>query len=1301
MKNEMCINEDIINTTQQGLFDGKEIVLDYDIINDKITHRSSMITVVFGLPQTITHARDYLIRYSIIQPESTKDFMKLLHDIREGKPYAECVVRAKTASGELLWIQIMLTTIYENEQPIRAVGVFKDITKQRDAELQWNNDLRHRDIMMRESILYYEANLTTSKVTFGLDHFFKIMKLPQIDAYDEVLQLLVNNVVYPKERKAVKETFCADNLLRKFEDGKRCVEMEYRRLTGDGSVMWVRGSAYIADNNLSHNILLFFCAIDITDLKIRELSLRERAEKDALTGLYNKVTTQLWIQDSIDGNTDLKDQYALLLISLNDFERINERMGRYFGDALLSEVGQKLLKISDEGDIIGRNVGVELLAYLRCNDVEDVLRRAQHIYKELYMDQSEIFVEAKISASIGIALYPTHGQSYDALYQCANMALDACSYTNEHIMLYDVTMKETVHKIAQMEFSDGNIQKPFSENVAEYVFRILYESKDLNITIQGVLELMMRRYGFFSGYIYDVLADDTAYRSFECHTENGDDAQALTQLTPDEVHRCQTFFEHDSTKILKRETLPSNAFVPDKLTLRFLYAFKANKRFSGFIGFDYDGNANDLTKEKLNTLESVTQLLDVFLAGRSVNEELGESTLLLQNIVDGLHNYTYIIDPITHAIKYVNRNTQQGLPSAQPGRICHEVFRGLDVPCEDCPIDRMMKEHTVEDRCEMYLDSFHVWAKINASLITVNDGRQFGVFTGFDFTEHRHEISYNEDELNKFTLDTSLYDALSMSTDDYIIICDMKSNYFYFPKKMVDEFDLPQQVIKDAIPIWLEHLHEDDKEDFMRDIDSMMSGKSDTHSQEYRVMNYLGNWVWLRARGHVERNENGESTTLVVVLTNLGKKSKVDHLTSLLDKYEFEVSTRAKLAQGTKQGVMMILGLDNFRYINSVYGWEFGDSVLKEASLRMLSALPEHIQLYRLDGDKFGTFFPDTAMEEVEEYYKTLFGIFHQHRQFGEHRYYCTLSGGCSWYQNEHTTFGVLYKRANYALDCAKQDGKNRLTIYDKSTMSGSERLLQIMSCLNESVEQGCKWFEVYYQPQVEPITFKVKSAEALLRWNPPQLGMVSPSEFIPLLEQTGLIHKVGRWVLHQAGKTCTKWRKYQPSFTISVNISFAQLQDQSFLPFLLKQVQDKEIDPKQLHIEITESCIANGSHSLVGALEELRTMGFVIEMDDFGTGYSSLEVLKNAPADVVKIDHAFVKDITRSEFDATFISFVVTLCHSVHIQVCLEGVEKWDEYDLVEPMQLDLIQGFLFGKPQARKEFEQHYFISEPLMNR
>lgn len=1278
------------------LFDGQQIVLDYDIVNDVIHHKTDLITSVFGLPQTIVHAQNYLSRYGVILPESSQDFNRLIQSIRDGAPYGDCVVKAHPAQGEDVWIEIMLTTVFNDDNiPIRAIGVFKDITKQKESELQMNDDFVHRDIMMREAVIYYEANLTTKKVAYGLNQLFKSMGISYTDDYDAALDILVHNVVHPHDSASVARTFSAQCLLEAYAIGERQISLEYRRLTGEGTVLWLRASAYLTQNRASQDIMLYFYATDITEAKLRELSLRERTERDSLTGLYNKVTSELWIQQALEEDDMEENTGAMFLIGLNNFNSINEHRGRFYGDALLGDLGMKLKLICTQEEIVGRNAGIEFIIYnRRIKDQKEAERRARKIFNSMNLTSED--ENEKLSFSIGIALFPIHGSSYTTLYRNATTALNYCEKGKLDYQCYRDDLRKMKPKAKNLLLDVSNKKTLFVENIAEYVFAHLYESKELNVTLQAILELCTVLFEFCSGYIYECTREGIMKRVFYFSDtlQEKPDKEVITK--PVYEKECRRFIEETCFHIYRREDIVDDIDVPKNCTLRMIYGFKTKDQFRGFIGFDYcKKDIESFNHDKLNSIKCIMQLLDVFLASRNANQELDESTLLLQSIVDGLHNFTYIIEPETHIIKYVNTNTQKGLPEAQPGRRCYMVLRGRNKPCDDCPIDRMIENNTTQDRSEMFLDCFNVWARINASLIKVPSGKIFGVFNGFDFSDKPHIDALSVDALQRFTLDTSFYDALSMSTDDYIIMCDMKTNLFYFPKKMVEEFNLPQQVIKDAIPVWVERIHKDDQKDFMSDISSMFSGRTDTHNQEYRVINKNGTWVWLRARGHVERDEEGNPTTLVVVLTNIGKKSKVDHLTGLLDKYEFEISTRSKLANNVTEGVLLIMGLDNFRYINNIYGWEFGDSVLKEATIRLLSTLPENVQLYRLDGDKFGAFFAGADLTEVKEYYQSVFHLFRQNKQFGEHRYYCTISGGCTYLRDSYVTFNNLFKEANYALDCSKRDGKNRLTIYDESTMSANERLLEIMSLLHESVEKGCKWFEVYFQPQIHPLTLKVQSAEALLRWKTPKFGMISPIEFIPLLEQSGLINKVGRWVLQQAAMVCKEWRLKSPDFTISVNISFAQLQDQSFFPYLTGLVERKIVDPNSIHLEITESCIAGGSAVLNNSLEKIRELGFKIEMDDFGTGYSSLEILKNSPVDVVKIDHAFVKDITSSFFDATFIRFVVTLCHSVGMKVCLEGVEKWEEYELVRPMELDIIQGFLFGKPQPKKTFDENFVMN------
>ena len=202
----------------------------------------------------------------------------------------------------------------------------------------------------------------------------------------------------------------------------------------------------------------------------------------------------------------------------------------------------------------------------------------------------------------------------------------------------------------------------------------------------------------------------------------------------------------------------------------------------------------------------------------------------------------------------------------------------------------------------------------------------------------------------------------------------------------------------------------------------------------------------------------------------------------------------------------------------------------------------------------------------------------------------------------------------------------------------------------------------------------------------------MSPLEFIPLLEESGLIVPVGTWVLQHAVDTCKRWRKAIPSFTMSVNLSYRQLDEDGLVPLIVDTLREAELPPESLVVEMTESRFADDAQVTHELFDQLRMQGVRVAMDDFGTGYSSLGVLKTSPADIVKIDRAFIRDIQTSTFDATFIKFVVELCHAVGISVCLEGVETNEEYEVVGGMGLDYIQGFLFGRPLPEEEFERRF---------
>ena len=223
-----------------------------------------------------------------------------------------------------------------------------------------------------------------------------------------------------------------------------------------------------------------------------------------------------------------------------------------------------------------------------------------------------------------------------------------------------------------------------------------------------------------------------------------------------------------------------------------------------------------------------------------------------------------------------------------------------------------------------------------------------------------------------------------------------------------------------------------------------------------------------------------------------------------------------------------------------------------------------------------------------------------------------------------------------------------------------------------------------------------IMGAEALARWNSKKYGWVSPAEFIPLLEQSGLIIPLGKWIFKTAISKCVEWVKFNDEFVMSINLSYVQLTEPGFIPFMKSAIDENGLSTENVVVELTESYMAKGTNSVKEIFDRIRELGFKIAMDDFGTGYSSLDILKNSPADIVKIDKTFIKDIMTSNFDATFIKFIVELCHDVDISVCLEGVERLEEYNIVKTMNLDMIQGFLFGRPEPPEEFDRKFLNTD-----
>lgn len=537
-----------------------------------------------------------------------------------------------------------------------------------------------------------------------------------------------------------------------------------------------------------------------------------------------------------------------------------------------------------------------------------------------------------------------------------------------------------------------------------------------------------------------------------------------------------------------------------------------------------------------------------------------------------------------------------------------------------------------------------------------------------------------------------LYDALSASTDDYIFVGSMKTGVFRYPQAMVEEFGLPGQVVTQAAAFWGRLIHPHDEAYFLESNQDIADGREEYHNIEYRAKNLKGEWVWLRCRGRMIRDERGQPDLFAGFISNLGKKNLIDHMTGLYNKYEFEGCIKKYLVDRRcvdNIGVM-ILDIDSFKNINDLYDRSFGDEVLRITAQKIASLLPANGMLYRLDGDEFGIILLDGDAQEGRELFAKLQNRFNRQQEYGGRKYYCTLSAGYASYPRDGGSYLELFKCATYSLEHSKIMGKNRMTVFSRDHLERRARRLELTELLRESVERGFTGFTVRYQPQVKTLTGELCGAEALTRWHSSKYGDVSSEEFIPLMEQSGLIIPLGRWVLQQAVAQCLEWCRYKPDFKISVNLSYLQLTGGDFIPYLRTTLEESGLEPSHIVMELTETYLAKAEENTLHMVAHMKDIGVQIAMDDFGVGYSSLVSLKSIPVDVVKIDRGFVQGITSDLFNATFIRSITELCHDVNREVCLEGVETEEEYRTVRGLGMEYIQGYYFGRPVSAREFEE-----------
>lgn len=474
--------------------------------------------------------------------------------------------------------------------------------------------------------------------------------------------------------------------------------------------------------------------------------------------------------------------------------------------------------------------------------------------------------------------------------------------------------------------------------------------------------------------------------------------------------------------------------------------------------------------------------------------------------------------------------------------------------------------------------------------------------------------------------------------------------------------------------------------------DTLLSGKEWTGELHNKKKN--GETYWCLEVISPLKDDNGEITHFVAVTEDISERKQTeqtirhlafhDPLTGLPNRRLFTDRLHQAAASRHRSGntfALMLFDIDRFKTINDTLGHDIGDALLKAVAARLLASTRQGDTLAHMGGDEFALIALEISQpEDVAYMAEKLLTILQEPFLLFGHELLITASIGITLFPNDAPNAEALVKNADIALYRAKDLGRNNFQFFTGDMNTAMMERLRLENAMRWAIERG--EFMLHYQPQVNVQSRRIHGAEALIRWKHPELGMVSPAQFIPLAEETGMIVEIGEWVLRTACAQAKAWQVAGMPTRVAVNLSARQFHHGDLADVIAGILEEIDLGPELLEVELTEGILMEDTSQTAAILEKLHTMGVQISIDDFGTGYSSLSYLKRLPIDILKIDQSFVRDIHTDPDDRAIVNAVIALAHSLKLKVVAEGVETNEQLDFLREHACDLVQGYLFSRP-------------------
>ncbi len=587
-----------------------------------------------------------------------------------------------------------------------------------------------------------------------------------------------------------------------------------------------------------------------------------------------------------------------------------------------------------------------------------------------------------------------------------------------------------------------------------------------------------------------------------------------------------------------------------------------------------------------------------------------------------------------------------------------------------------------------------------------------------DFLE-RIERAYKESDQERYLLERSLmisseemqeiYEQLRKSETRYALAAqgandglwdwDLVNEDIYYSPRWMEILGIePNEEKTPSKTFWLDRIHPNEYAEVIGELTAHLYGETKHFKNEHRILHSDGEYRWVLIRGLAVKDNNGKAVRIAGSMTDISERKFAeeklahdalhDNLTGLPNRKRFmerlqRSLDRIKISSEYSFAVLFI-DLDRFKTINDTMGHQAGDELLLNISQKLELLIRPSDMVARLGGDEFVVLIENVSTEEqIIPIAGRILKEIQQPANLGGFEIYTSASIGIVFGSSEYEKPDDLVRDADLAMYRAKSKGKARFELFDAQMHSGALSLLQLEIDLRHAIEH--QEFMLNYQPIVSLNSSEIVGFEALVRWNHPIRGLVSPDEFIPIAEETGLILPIGKWVLHEACRQMREWQDEFPiasDFIMHVNISACELEQKSLISQIERILGETNLEPHCLKLEITETVIMSNAEEAIKTVKKLREMGVRVSIDDFGTGYSSLSYLHRFPIDTLKIDRSFINRIGFEDEHAEIIRTIIKLACNLGMDVVAEGVENEAQMKFLKDMNCDFGQGYYYSRP-------------------